>query len=836
MNLSKLAVSKPTTIVLIFIILTALGIYSTLSLPIDLFPEMDLPYIAVITTYENAGPEEVERSITRPIESAVSSVTGIDNLFSTSSQGTSFVGLELLFGTNLDSAANEMRDRIDMIKGFLPEGIDPPMILKMDPAMIPIMNLSVTGSRTPEELRQITEDIIQPKIEQIDGVASVGISGGREKAILIDISRDRLEAYSLTVTQIAQMIGAQNIQAAGGIISEGDLNYTISTSGEFTSVEDIKNSVISYKVQGPEALGQAPSVKSIKLRDIADVYEGYKKESSLAYLNGIPGVMLSIQKQSGKNSVATADAVTERLAEIEKDLPKDIQIIEISNTTNIIKDSISNVTSSAVQGAILAIIVLFIFLRSLKSTLIIGITIPISLIITLGVMYFTGFTLNIMTLAGLALGVGMLVDNSIVILENIYSYRERGTKAAVAAVLGSQEMLMAITASTLTTICVFLPLIMYKQKLGIMGQLFEGLTFTVVFSLLCSLIVAIILVPVLASKYFKLESLQNRNYKGILGWIDRGMARFFDRLDTAYGNAVRWVLYHKFLFLFVLIVMFGASIFMAFKIGFVNMPTQESDTVAIDVTMPQGTRLEVTEEVLHRLEAIARNEIDGFERMAISVGSAGAFDSIFGSSTNTGRLEIALPDFKNRRDTDEVVKTKMRRHFEDFPGASFAFASSVMGGVGGSSGIDVIIKSEDLNLARSTAEAVKAALEKQAAEYVTEPQMDLTDGLPQVNIVIDRERLYNLGLNIYSVSNEIKANINGQLAGRYRDGGNEIDIVVSLDESDREKLNDLEQIFVTNSSGSRIPLSSFAAYQEGTSPVSINRENQARTVHVTAAT
>ncbi len=829
MTLSKLAVSKPTTTLLIFIILTALGIYSTLSLPIDLFPDIEVPIIAVSTTYPNAGPEEVERSVTRIVESAVSSVTGIDTLSSTSSQGSSLVLLQLVYGTNLDEATNELRDKLDLIKRALPTDAESPLIIKMDPSMIPIMSLVLTGNRTPEELRQLVEDTIQPRLEQINGVASVSVMGGREKAVIVEIPRDRLEAYSLTVSQIAQMIGAQNVQAAGGVISEGDLNYTISTSGEFSSLDDIRNTVISYKVETPSSVGSVPAVRSIKLRDIANVYEGYKTESSLAYLNGTPGVMLSVQKQSGKNSVETARLVRDRLKELQKELPKDVEIIEAYNTTDIIENSIDEVANSTVQGAILAILVLFVFLRSIKSTIIIGLTIPISLVITLGLMYFSGFTLNVMTLAGLALGVGMLVDNSIVILENIYSYRERGAKAAVAAVLGSQEMIMAITSSTLTTICVFLPLIMYKNKLGMAGQIFEGLTFTVVFSLLCSLIVAITLVPVLSSKYLKLENIKHRSRTGFLGTLDKGMTVFFHKLDTGYGKAIGWVLGHKTLLIIVIVVLFAVSLALVPVIGFVYMPNQSADTVSVTVTMPVGTRLEVTEGVLQQLEQIARDEIKGYDLMGVVVGSGGMMG---GSATNTGQLQIKLPAYKNRIDTEDVIKEKLRRHFSDFPDASFSFGSSVMSL--GSGGVDILIKSDDLNLARSTAEAVKTALQDKASEYVAEPQIDLQDGLPQVNIIIDRDRLYNLGLNIYTVSNEIKANINGVTASRYRDGGNEIDIVVGLADPDKEKLIDLEQIFVTNSNGNRIPLSSFSRYEEGTSPVSINRENQGRIIHVTA--
>jgi HAE1 family hydrophobic/amphiphilic exporter-1 len=834
MNLSKLAVSKPTTVVLIFIILAALGIYSTTSLPIDLYPDVELPYIMVSTSYSNAGPEEVERSVTRVLESAVSGITGLKNLLTISSTGSSLVMFELNYGTNLDSASNEIRDRIDLVKGYLPEDVGTPTILKMDPSMLPIMFFVVTGNRTAEELRQYAEDVIQPELEKIDGVASAGVSGGREKSIRIDISRDRLEAYSLTITQVAQMIGAQNLQGSGGQIAEGDVNYTITTSGQYSSLDDIRNTVISYKATSSDGMSM-PQVKTIRLRDIADVYEGYKTENSLAYYNGVPCVMLTIQKQSGNNAVQTAKKIRNEMDSILAKLPSDVEMIETGNTTDIIEMSIDQVTSSALQGALLAILVLFVFLRSIKSTLIIGLTIPISLVITLGIMYFTGHTLNLMTLAGLALGVGMLVDNSIVILENIYSYRERGAKAKVAAVLGSQEMMSALVSSTLTTICVFLPLVMYSEGLGMVGQIFGGLTFTIIISLVCSLIVAIVLVPVLSSKYLKLEQIQGRRKTGIIGIADRAMSRFFDKLDNAYAKSVRGVLHHKVATLLVIFGLLVGSIALIPTVGFEFMPSEASNSVSVSLEMPTGTKLSSTEDVIRQMETIVLQEVKGIKTTTLSIGGGGGFMGIGGTGTNTATLNISLYSYAERKegyDTSITAKEKIRPFFDKFPGASFSFGSSSVSLTGG--GVDVAIKCNDMNKGRNTANAIEELLKDKAGEYVTEVSTDLEDGLPQVEVIVDRDRLYNLGLNIYSVSSEIKANINGVTASRYQDSGTEIDIVVGLDEKDRTKLADLEQIFVNNSSGMRVPLSNFASYRESTSPVAINRENQTRTIHVTA--
>ncbi|MFI3256919.1 MAG: efflux RND transporter permease subunit, partial [Spirochaetales bacterium] len=581
----------------------------------------------------------------------------------------------------------------------------------------------------------------------------------------------------------------------------------------------------------------APEVHAILLRVIADVYEGYADQTSLAFLNGEPAVMLSVQKQSGKNSLQTAQAIFNQIPSIESILPADIKIEVGSDTTEIIQTSINQVASSAIQGAFLAVLVLFLFLRSFKSTAIIAITIPTSLVITLGIMYFAGLTLNLMTLAGLALGVGMLVDNSVVILENIYSYRERGTKATVAAILGSQEMTSAIVSSTLTTICVFLPLVMFSSELEIIGQLFSGLTFTIVFSLLCSLAVAIIFVPVLASKYLKLERMAEMRRVGLFGKFDRALERFFTGLENLYARAVKRVLRRKALFIIMIILLFVGSLMLIPVIGFEFMPSEASNTVTLNLEMPKGTKIDVTEEVIRQMEILAAQELQGVQMMSVSVGSSGSMTS-GGTSTNTATLQIELYPYAQRLDgydNDTTAKAKLRKYFARFPGADFSFSDSSVMSMG-SSGVDIIIKSDDLDLLQSTADQIAQLLSEKAGNYITEVTSDLEDGLPQINVSVDRNRLYAFGLNVYSVVNELRANINGQTAGLYSDNGTDIDIVVGLADDDLTKLSDIDQIFVNNNNGVRIPLSNFAAWEESTSPVAINRENQMRTVHVTAST
>jgi HAE1 family hydrophobic/amphiphilic exporter-1 len=830
-SIAKTVVGRPTTIFIIFALLIGLGLFALVNLPIDLTPEVNPPYLVVMTSYAGAGPEEVERSVTRPLEAALSSVSSLEEVTSTSSKGSSTVSMEFTYGTDLADASNSVRDALERVRNYLPTGADTPMIFKFNPSMIPIMRLMVTGNRTPEELREIAENTIVPRIEQTPGVATASVSGGREKIIRVEIPQSRLEAYNLTVTQLQQMIASQNMQTAAGTITDGGLSYILTTMGEYTSLDEIRNTVISYK-GGGVANGQVDLPRSIYLRDIANVFESYRDETSAVLVNGVPAVQLSVQKQSGKNSVQTAKTLRDRLVRISKEIPQDIKITELSNTTDQIENSINQVTSTAVSGALLAIIILFIFLRSIKPTLIIGISIPVSIIVTIMFMYFAGLTLNLMTLAGLVLGVGMLVDNSIVILENIYHYREKGAKLHSAAMLGASEMLTAIIASTLTTICVFAPLVMFQGLLEMAGEMFAGLAFTIVISLVISLFVAMVLVPVLSSHYLPLVTRKQKPLRGPLAVVDKAFDNFFKGLDNAYRKAVDRALRHKLIVIASLSLLFVGSILLIPKIGWQFMPEQAADSVSINVTLPMGTPLAETEATLRQLQAIVEKEAKGYERLTLNAGGGGGM--MGGDSGNSGSLRINLLKYEERIDSADDIKAKIRRHFNEFPGVVISFSSG--GGMmmmGGGNPVDIVIRCDDLVKGKQIAGQISDVLK--TIPEVRETTISLSDGLPQIEIEIDRDRLYSLGLNTYTVGNEIKAAIDGLTATRYKSGGNDYDVILILAEADRNALPELDQIFVTSQIAGRVPLSNFASYKKGTGPLSINRENQSRVIHVTAS-
>jgi hydrophobic/amphiphilic exporter-1 (mainly G- bacteria), HAE1 family len=829
MSLPKTVVNRPTTIAIIFIILIGLGLYSASDLAIDLYPEIDPPILVIFTDYPGSGPEEVEKSVTRPLEGVLSNVGNIESISSTSSEGSSQIMIEFTWGTEMAEASNDVRDKLEFVKGYLPDEAESPQIFKFDPAMLPILNLVITGNRTPEELREIAEKIVQPRLEQVEGVAMASVSGGRQRVIRVEIPHDRLAAYDITLNQVANMMRGQNVQISAGSITEGLKTYLVRTSGEYQTIEEIKNTVIAYKGAPPSQRSPESSLKTVRLRDIAEVYDGFRDEQSSVIINGEPGVYLSIQKQSGTNSVKTADNVISRLDKINKEVPLGTEVSVISDTTKIIRASLNQVSSSAVLGGLFAVIVLFVFLRSLKSTIIVGLSIPISIVITLMFMHFFNLTLNMMTLAGLALGVGMLVDNSIVILENIFRYREKGAKLTASAILGSQEMLNAIMASTLTTLSVFAPLVMFKNQLDMVGEMVSGLAFTVVIALVSSLVVAIFLVPVLSSRYLPIASRKQRPLRGPVKYLDRALEWFFNGLDTIYKTILRFVLKVRWLVVVLMILLLLGSLLFIPVAGFELMPTMGEDSITVQVELPIGTKLDVTKQVMQQLESLVKNEIHGYENIIVSAGERGFF-GLGASMSNRGDLTVTLPPFEERIDSSETVKQKLREHFDDFPAAVFSFSG---GGMGFSTNpVDILVKSNDLEKGKQTAMKIKRLIEDRVPK-VTEPSVDLQEGRPQAEIFIDREKAYSLGLDIYSIGQEIKANIDGITASKFREGGSEYDILVIIGEEDRDEIPDINKIFVINSTGDRIPLASIATVEKTTGPISISRENQTRVIHVT---
>lgn len=818
MSMSSKVVDHPILTAVVFALLGIMSLYALSNVSIALYPDIEMPVAIVYTTYESAGPESVEKSVTKTLESSLTGLSNLESLTSTSSEGTSIIRLEFDYGTDLDVATMDIRDKIDRVRGSLPDDCDSPQIMKFDSSSQPIINIAIRGNRTAEELKKIADDYIVDRLQQANGVGQASASGGREKIVRVEVSQNRLEAYGITMTEVVSALSAQNLELGGGKVDEGAKSYSVRTVGEYASVDEINGAIIANK-----------GGYVVRLSDIGKAFMGYEDTSSYVYVNGTPGVYVSVTKQSGENTVSVADEVYEKLDEIRSGLPSDITLEIVSDSSEQVRSTIRALLDSAWQGGVLAMLILLLFLRNLKSTLIMGISIPFSILITLLCMSFAGITLNMMTMTGLILGVGMVVDASVVVLENIYQYRERGTKPTVAAVLGTQEVFASVLSGNLTTICVFIPIIFFKSDLGFIGQLFTDLIFTIIIALVSSLFVAIFLVPVLSSKFLTIKTRAEKPLKNqALIRADGAIAGWLAALSDLYEGALRKVLKHRRTTVIVVLGLFIVSLAAITRLNIRLIPNMDDDSVTLEVELPLGTKLDDTNAVLQQLEAIVRDEVKGYESIITTVGSGGHFSS---SKQYYGSIAINLPDAEKQIDTADVVKAKIRAHFDSFPQATMTFSAGMMRNMTGAD-IDIAVRSDDLDEALSAARDIVAVM-KASVPDVSEATLDTTEGLPQVEIVIDRDRAYDFGVTVSTVANEIYASVKGKTATVYREKGEEYSVTVYLQDSDRSSVPDLEKIYVKGTDG-RVAVSNFATLEKGLGPVSIKREDQRRTVHIQA--
>lgn len=821
MSFSKKVVDHPVLTIIVFALLGIMSLYSLSGIAIGLFPDMDQPVLMVSTSYTSAGPESVENTVTSVLETGLAGVTNLKSMTSTSAEGNSMITLEFEYGTNLDEATNDIRDKIELVKKSLPDEAGTPTIMKFDSSSIPVMKIAVRGNRSAEDLKEIAEDTIKDRVQQADGVGQASVSGGRDKIIRVEISQNRLDAYDLTMTEVSAALSSQNLELGGGKIADGSKNYIIRTVGEYSSVDEINDTIVAAK-----------NGYVVRLSDIGKADEGYADASSSVYIDGQSGVYVSITKQSDANTVKVASAVNEKLEEIRKVLPSDVTLEVLSDTSRQVRNTISALLESAWQGAILAMLILFLFLRNLKSTLIMGISIPFSIMITLLCMHFAGITMNMMTMTGLILGVGMVVDASVVVLENIYQYRERGTKPTVAAMIGTQEMFASVLSGNLTTVCVFIPLIFFQSDLGMLGQLFPDIIFTIIIALLSSLCVALFLVPVLASKFLVIVTRTERPLKNpLLIKMDKAVETGLSVMTAGYTQGLKTVMRYRKATVIVVIGMLFLSFAFLGRLNLTLMPDMSDESVMLEATLPIGTKLEETDAMLRQLESVIREEVKGYKSIITTVGTgtSGLFSST--AKTYYGTVSVQLPDADEQIDGIETVKTKLRSHFNDYPSAVFAFSAGMMKQMSGSD-IDIALRSDDLDLALKTAKSIVAIIGEKVPD-VSEASIDMTEGLPQVEVAIDRDRAYSFGVNVADVANEVNACIEGVTATVYRDRGSEYDVVLMLQDKDRSKVPDLDRIYVKGASG-RVAVSNFASLVKGLGPVSINRENQVRIIHLTA--
>ncbi len=819
MNFSKTFVKRPVTTLMIILVVILLGSVSFSQIPVDLYPDMEIPVALVMVNYPNTAPEEVENLVTKPIEQQVATVENLKAITSNSSEGSAIIIAEFEYGTDMDFASLEMREKVAIISDFLPEDSTDPMIFKLDPAMMPIMDISVSSEMPLDELHALVDEEINSKIERIGGVASAYIYGGLEKEIQIVFNQEMLSGYNLSLSTISQKLSGENINLPSGNIDKGSQDILVRTIGEFTSVKDIKDIPISL-----------PTGEVVLLSSIATVTEGFDEQSSISRVNGSPSIGISISKQSTANTVNTAGKVMDTLTELEKQYPE-VKFTVGFNQADFINNSISNVSRTMILGGSLAVVVLFIFLRSLKSTMIIALAIPISIIATFALMFFNDLTINVISLGGLALGVGMLVDNSIVVLENIYRLREEGLSRFDASVKGASEVTSAILASTLTTVAVFLPVIFVQ---GFTAIMFKELSLTVTFALLASFGVAISVVPMLSSKFLDIHRPSDMQAKKTTLRSKLSIIPFFTRaidgLTIRYTSALTKALEMRKRIVVGVIILFVASLGSIALVGGELFPSADEGTFTVSVTTPYGTSLKDRDQFIYELEdSIAT--IPEVKNYTVSIGGDNFFSQT-GANTSTIRVELVEKSMRQKSTDDLVIQ--VRDAFKNVPGAEIKVdaSSNAMGPTGSGAPIQIKLQGDNLDTLKTITSDTEDLIRK--IPGISEVTSDLEDGNPELRVFIDRQKAAQYGISTYQLAKTLESSISGSTATKLKIDGEEIDIKLSLNESVKSSVENMKQILIQSPTGQFVSVSEIASLKYGNSPATITREDQVRTVTISA--
>jgi HAE1 family hydrophobic/amphiphilic exporter-1 len=817
MQLIQTSIKRGVTFLMIYLVAVGFGLFSLGRLNVDLFPELNFPIVAVTTQYTGVGPFDIENVVTRPIEESVASVQNIKSVNSTTKQGLSLALLEFEWGTDMDQAEIDVRNALDFITDYLPDDVTNPLVFALDPSMQPIAFLSV-GSDVYglAELRRMSELELEPRIERIPGVALAATSGGLQREIRVLVDPARMRAHHISIQQVEAALQMNNLQIPSGWIENEANEFTIQTKGEYQSIEEIENTNVA--VYGST---------NIRVKDVADVVDGFKEQRDRVLVNQKPSVLLVVQKQSDANTVNTMRALKKRLPVITRELPKGVDLEFIWDQSDFINRSMANLGNTAFEAILLAFIVLLFFLRNIRSSVIVALSIPISIIVTFAVMDQAGLTLNMISMAGLALAVGLLVDNSIVVLESIFRHREMGKDAAEAAYVGAKEVAMAITASTLTTVSVFVPVLFVP---GIAGEIFNDMVVTICFSLGVSLIVALTLVPLLASRFLKIDEAGNGK-----SWFNRlgdRIGRSIEAMKKRYVMVLDWSLKRRKTILWSTVGIFALSILLLVTRGGEFFPDSDNDYLQMAIDRSPGTSLESMMESVRILERIIEEEIPETEMTYITFGQGTGMMATFSSSaSNEGDVMVKLRKRSERGRSMQEVEDAIRDKMNAIPDMKVTFedrgASTFFGGGGD---IQIKIFGHDLNVSEALANDVVSRIKEIRGVATTE--VSVKEAAPELVIQLDRKRIADLGLSTAQIGQVISASVLGSVVTRYREGGDEYDVRVQLVKEARESVRDVQNILLMTRTGQQIPLRSVATVAYDKAPVEITREDQERLVSV----
>jgi HAE1 family hydrophobic/amphiphilic exporter-1 len=802
---TDLAVRRPVTITMLVLVMVVLGIVSLRNMPVEFFPELNYPLLYVSATYEGVGPEEIEKLVTKPLEGAVSRVAGVQQVSSVSQYGAASIVVEFDWGTDLDQAMGDIREKIELYReDFLPEDMSTPTILRFDPSNMPIAVYGLTGEgRTQRELKEFAEDVLQPALERIDGVASAFIWGGEPREILVEVDQGKLAALGMTLQQVVQMVRAEDMDIGAGHLVEGVRDYQVKTVGEFQGVEDVASVVLDVHAG-----------KAVRLSDVATVAFQPVERTWFTRMKGQEAVVMGVARQSDANTVAVARKVRRVIADAA--LPADVRLVEMFDTAKYIENSIRDLRNIAVFGAVLAVGVILVFMRSYRAAAIIGVAIPVSVLFSFFPLHFAGVTLNLISLGGLAIGVGMLVDNSIVVLENICRHLHLGEERNEAARKGAGEVGTAVTVSTMTTVVVFLPILFTE---GLVRILFGQLAASITFAILASLGVALTLIPMMGAKL--LTSVAQTRMDKASGFLDPVRRWYVGVLEKALDHRKRAIL--------IALGVFVVGLTMIPIVGIDFMPQEDDGFFAIEIELPPGSPLESTSRLSSEVERY--------------VASRPWVEMVFGMGGEAGRMaEEAVPNrammFVRLRDSDQRSVTTIeamnvvRSHLNRDGRASFRVYQ--MGFETGSSYGDVEIRvlGRDMDVMERIALQIEAVVAD--VPGVKETTTSLEEARPELRFVVDREKASRVGIGTFQIGQQLRTSLDGVVATRIEVQGTEVDVRVRSRESQRDDLAKLASLTLPLPTGATVPLRELARVEYASAPGKIHRNGQVRAVYVGA--
>ncbi|MDD2621222.1 MAG: efflux RND transporter permease subunit, partial [Syntrophomonadaceae bacterium] len=818
MKIVNFAVKRPVATIILVSVILILAFFTYSKLAVDLYPEMKLPYAAVITTYPGTGPEEVESQVTKPLEGTLNSLSNVKEIQSVSSAGSSMILISFNWGTDMGAAISDIREKTGMIETFLPSGAETPMVLKMDLDMMPVVQMGISASddMSLAQLQSIAEEFIEPRLARIGDIAQVTITGGLEREIKVDVDPVKLENYGLTLSGVNQVLQAENFNMSSGKVKEGQREYYVRSLQEFENIDDIKDVAILTS-----------SGNRINLNDIATITDGYKDDNQITRVNGKPAVGIHCVKQSDANTVAACEAVKAAMVEIEKELGMDLDVQIIMDQSKYIRDTLKTTQKMMVEGGLLAVFVLFIFLRNVRSTFIVFIAIPLSIITTFILMYFNNSTINIITMGGLALGIGRMVDDSIVVFENIYRHRSMGLPPLEAAMTGASEVGSAVIASTVTIMAVFFPILFAE---GIAGVLFKPLAITVSFAIFCSLMVALTVVPLMSSRMLTDKSMQPQLTKGkIAEWFET-MGSWLDGLGEKYKVLLSWALSHRRRVVLIVTVLMIGSLALIPLIGAEFMPKMDSGEISVSIETDKGSLLKATDETVADVEGAIKS-IPEVVTIFSSIGSSS--NMMFNTGTQNDRASLyikLLPKDERNKDVDTIAE-EIREKVGNIAGAIIKVSvtdASSMGGTGGP--INVQVRGDDLEMLEQISAQVTDIVRK--VPGTREVTSSLDKGNPEVQVKIDRKRAAAYGLTPRQIAAEIQNAMLGSVASTYKNEGDEYNIRVRYAPENHKELDYLENLPILTQAGAVVRLSQVASFSMEPGPVEINRLDRVRTATI----